>query len=56
MAPSLAVVLFLAVLGLKLRTRDYKLAPSALVATVSKIKQGVFDKDYFYPINFMAVI
>ena len=34
-----------AALGLVLRTRDYNLAPSALVAEVSKIKWGVFDKD-----------
>ena len=38
MAPSLAVVLCLAALGLVLRTRDYKLAPSALMAAVSKLK------------------
>ena len=34
MAPSLAAT----ALGLVLRTRDYKLAPSALVTAASKIK------------------
>ena len=45
MALSLTVVLFEAALSLMLRTRGYKLAPSALEAALSKIKPGVFDKD-----------
>ena len=47
MAPSLAVVL--AAVGLVLCTRDYNLAPSGLVAAVSEIKSGIFDKDYYPP-------
>ena len=31
--------------SLVIRTRDYNLAPSALMAAASKIKWGIFDKD-----------
>ena len=55
MAPSLEVVLFLAALGLVLRTRDYNLAPSALVVAFSKIKWGVFDKDFLLSVVALPV-
>ena len=40
-----ALICSLTALDLVLRTHDYNLTPSALVATVSKIKWGVFDQD-----------